>query len=66
MIGSPDSDETEDTTDPNAPFTPDLRIAIAGIIVTNIPAKSFATSIIGNHVYSFSVLINLGVKVQLA
>ena len=65
MIGSPDSEETDDTTDPNAPFTPDLRIAIAGIIVTNIPAKSFATSIIGNQLYSFAFLMDLGVIVQL-
>ena len=65
MIGSPVSDDTEETTDANAPFVPAFRIAIAGIIVTKIPAKSFPTSIIGNHVYSFAVLIVRDVNVQL-
>ena len=40
-------------------------IAIAGIIVTKIPANNFPTSSIGNHVYSFASLINLGVNDQL-
>ena len=49
--------ETELIIPDRAPFVPAFKIAIAGIIVTNIPAKSFATSIIGNQVYSLSLRI---------
>ena len=48
-----------------APLSPAFNIAIAGIIVVNIPANSFATSIIGNHVYSFASLMLCDVRIQL-
>ena len=65
LIGSPDWFDTEDTIEDSAPFVPAFNMAIAGMMVTNIPAKSFPTSTIGNHVYSFASLIALGVIVQL-
>ena len=38
-MGSPELSDTEATTDDNAPLTPAFKIAIAGIIVTNIPKQ---------------------------
>ena len=42
---------------PKSPFFPVFKIAIAGIIVIKIPAKSLATSLIGSQVKPFSFLI---------
>ena len=64
-MGSPELSDTEETTEANAPLVPAFRIAIAGIMVTKIPANNFPTSSIGNHVYSFASLMDLGVNVQL-
>ena len=65
-MGSPVSVDTDETTDAKAPCVPAFKIAMAGIIVTKIPANNFPTSMIGNQVYSFTVLISFDVIVQLA
>ena len=62
MIGSPEEVETAPIMLFISPSLPAFNIAIAGIIVVKIPAKSFATSWIGNHVNWFSFLIFLEVK----
>ena len=56
LIG-PASFETELMIIPNDPLVPDFKIAIAGIMVTKIPANNLATSIIGNEVYSLAFRI---------
>ena len=57
ILTGPLSLETALIIPANAPLVPALSIAIAGMIVTKIPAKSFATSMIGNQVYSLSLRI---------
>ena len=66
ILTGPASLETALITADKAPSLPAFKIAIAGMIVINIPANSFATSCIGNQLNSFASLISDGVSFKLA
>ena len=61
----PESLVTDCITAARAPDVPAFNMAIAGMIVTKIPANSFATSKIGNQLNSFASLIFEDVYFQL-